>query len=108
MSWRSDHQAADRLAAHEMGVDDLIDVALVEIGVPDAFRVHDKYRAFLATVQAPSLVDANLAGTCQAQFLDALFGMLLHRLRIAAGAAGTVCPGFALVQTEKHMMTVVT
>src|SRR5690606_18127172 len=107
MPWSSDHQALHRFPTHEMRVDDVIDIALVDIGVPDAFRVDDHDRPFLAAVQAAGLVDAHLACSRESQLLDALLRIFLHGLCIAVGATGAIGPGRALVQTEKYVVTVV-
>ena len=46
----------------EVLLDDLVDVRLVDVGVPDRLGVDDDARAFLAAVEAARLVDADLAG----------------------------------------------
>jgi hypothetical protein len=43
-------------------VDDLVDVLLVDVRVPGAFRIHDDARAFLAAIEAAGGVDAHAPG----------------------------------------------
>src|SRR5512141_2620563 len=74
----SDFQAFDHLAADQVGLDDFIDVAVVDEGVPGSLRIDHQHRAFLAAVEAAGLVDADLALAVQVQLLDALFRMFLR------------------------------
>ena len=61
-------QALDDLAALQVRVDDLVDVALVDVGVPDALGIDDRDRAAGAAVEAAGLVDAHLAGPGSSSF----------------------------------------
>ncbi|CAG9238348.1 hypothetical protein BCAR13_840140 [Paraburkholderia caribensis] len=99
-----DQQALDNLAVGEMRIDDLVDIALVDVRVPDAFRIHDDRRPFLAAVETPRLVDAHLAGTGKAELFHAFLRVFLHFLRAAVRAARTRCARFALIQTEKDVI----
>src|SRR5471032_1542257 len=49
---RSDFETVDNLALHQVGIDDFIDVAGVDVGVPGAFGIDHQHRAFFAAVQA--------------------------------------------------------
>src|SRR5258707_1153257 len=50
-------QPLDDTAVLEVLLDDLVDVGLVDVGVPDRVGVDDNARAFLAAVEAARLVD---------------------------------------------------
>jgi hypothetical protein len=101
----SDFQSIDDLAADDMGVDDFIDVFIIDKGVPGSLRINHHYRAFFAAFQTTRLVDANLAVTGQTELFDTFFGMFLRRLRAFVGAAGTFA-GLTLVQAKKHVVLV--
>jgi len=88
-----------------MGVDDFIDIFLVDIGIPSALRIDDDHRAFFAPLQASSLVDAHFAGAGQVELLDAFFRMFLGGLGTLVGAAGALT-GLALVEAEENVMFV--
>ena len=98
-------QALDRPAELQVRLDDLVDVGLIDIAVPDAFRVHHRHRARSAAVQAAGLVDAHLAGAGQALGLDALLAVVERRLRAVVGAAGFAIG--ALVQSKENVTLVV-
>src|SRR5262245_58904702 len=55
----SDAQALDDAAVLKMLADDLVDVVLVDVGVPDGVGIDHNTRPFLAAVKAPRLVDAH-------------------------------------------------
>ncbi len=57
-------------AVDQVRLDDLINVRFVDVGVPGTFRINDAHRPFFAAVQTAGLVDADLAFTGKAQFLD--------------------------------------
>jgi hypothetical protein len=54
-----------------MAVDDLVDVVLIDIGVPDAFGIDDDARTFLASIKTSRLVDSNLAFAVQIERFNA-------------------------------------
>src|SRR5689334_14751623 len=89
-----------------MAVDDLVDVAAIDVGVPDRFGIDDQHRSFLAAIEAARLVDAHLAGTGETQRLDALLGVLLHLERAGVGAA--LLGSLALVAAEEDVTPVIT
>src|SRR5688500_15458659 len=101
----SDAQALDDAAAHEVLLDDLVDVLLVHVRVPGLLGVDHHHRSQLAAVEAAGLVDAHLALAGELELLDALLGVLLHRLGAVAGAA--ILGGLALVEAEEHVVLVV-
>src|SRR5262249_25098645 len=99
-------QPLDHLAVHEVGFNDFVDVGLVHVRVPRAFRVDDDARAFLAAFETARLVDAHASGTCEPELFHALFRVFLHRLRVAVPAARAWRTGLALVQAEEHVVLV--
>lgn len=86
-------------------VDNLVDIHLVHVGVPNALGVNHHDRPFLATVHAACLVDADTALAIHAQRLDAFLGMVAHLLCGMVGATGAAI--LALVHAEKNMITVI-
>src|SRR5687768_766606 len=87
-----------------MLLDDLVDVLLVDVGIPDLLGVHDHHRALLAAVHAAGRVDAREPGAVQPELLHALLGVLLHRLGAVAGAA--VLGRLALVEAHEDVVLV--
>src|SRR5512139_473573 len=55
----SDLQALYYLAVFEVRLDDLVDVALIDIGVPDRLRLNRHHRTVVAAVHAAGRVDAD-------------------------------------------------
>ena len=100
-----DAKPFDNFALHEVRVDDLVDVVLIDVRVPDAFRIHHDTRPLVATVEAARLVDPDLAFTVQAHLLDPRLRMLLHFRCAMTAAAGSAL--FALVQAKEHVTLVV-
>ena len=90
----------------QVRVDDLVDVVLVDVGVPDRFGVDHGHRAAGAAVQAAGLVDAHAARPGQALALDARLAVVEARLRsmLRAGVLAVV----ALVQAEEDVPLVIT
>src|ERR1035437_9528500 len=87
-------------------LDDLVDVMLVDIGVPDFFRVHHDAGAFLAAVEATRLVDARVAFPGEPEFLHALLGVVAQRTRALVVAADPAA--LALVAAEENVVGVIT
>src|SRR5215831_15045591 len=84
-------EALYRLASHDVGVDDFIDVGFGDVAVPDGFRIDDDVRSVLALVEAAGLVGANAA--LQSSFSQLLLKEFLQArfsVRIAA-SAGMAC-----------------
>src|SRR5690606_36552003 len=106
--WRRsfEPQAFDRFAADQVGFDDLVDVLAVEDPVPDAFRIDHGHRAEFAAVEAARLVDAQLAGPEQAEFLAALLGICLQVRGSGGGTAGARVI-VALVDAEEDVALVI-
>src|SRR5262252_2271907 len=74
----SDLQAVDRLAVDDVAIDDLVDIVLVDVRVPNCFRVHDHARSLVTTIKTSRLVDPDLAWTGEAELFDTLLGVRLH------------------------------
>ena len=88
-----------------MLLDDLVHILLINIGVPDPFRIHDHYRSFFTAVKTPCGIYSDTPGTIDAKVLAALFGMVAHAHRIIALTAGAAI--FPQVGTEKHVIAIV-
>src|SRR5487761_1895081 len=89
----------------QMLLDDLVDVVLVDIGVPGFFRVHDDAGALLAALQTTRLVDAHSAFAGESELFHTLLGGVaqLARALVVAAAAFAV----ALVAAEKNVVGVI-
>ena len=88
-----------------MLLDDLLDVFLVNIVVPDFFRIDDDHRTLIATIHAAGLVDPDLATAFQFELADAILG-----IGLCLAGAHIVAAAFALatlVATEKNVMFVI-
>src|SRR5688572_1683285 len=101
----SDAQALHDAAVLEMLADDLVDVVLIDVGVPDSVGVDHGNRPLLAAIEAARLVDANLAGAGKLEALDAVLGVVAHLLR-AAVVAALLAVG-ALVAAEEDVALVI-
>src|SRR5581483_2548035 len=89
-----------------MLLDDLLDVFLVDVGVPDAFGIDDDARALFAAIEAAGLVDAHVAGPRELELLHALLRVVAHAGGALVVAAGAIA-GRALVAAEKDVIAVV-
>src|ERR1700693_3939055 len=88
-----------------MRIDYFVDVCVVDVGIPDALRIDRDHRSFFASLHTAGLINPDLAGVIQIEILDALFGMLLRRLRAFVCTAFPGA-GFALVQAKEDMMLI--
>src|SRR5262245_391347 len=79
---RRQQKPLDDLALLEMRVDDLVDVVLVDVRVPDRLRVHHRHRSARTAVQAAGLVDAHAARSGQLLGLHALLAVVERGLGI--------------------------
>ncbi len=57
----SQHQALDWIAANDVRVNDLIDVGLADVSVPDGFGIDDDGWTVLALIEAARLVGPHFA-----------------------------------------------
>src|SRR5574340_1670286 len=95
-------QALDDTPLFEMDLEDLVEVGLVHVGIPDAFRIHDQQRTFVAAVEAAGAVDAALAFAVEIGELDLFLQVVADLLDASSAAAfGAVV---ALVGAEKNMV----
>ena len=94
-----EQQTRHTFALHKMLFDNFIDVVLIDIGVPDPFRVDHQHRTEFAAIEATGLIDAGLTRAIEVKFPNALFGIFLNGTSTAITAAGAAI--VALVQTEK-------
>src|SRR5262245_52210422 len=100
-----DAQTLDDASVLQMLGDDLVNVLLVDVGVPDGVGIDDHHRPLLAAVETSRLVDAHLARAGKLEALHAVLGVVAHLLRAAVGAA-LLAVG-ALVAAEEDMTLVV-
>lgn len=100
-----DAQALHDLATDQVLVDDFINIFLVYIGVPDAFRVHHNYGPFLTAVKTTSLVNPDHALAVHIGLLETFLGIITQLRRTEFGAAPAAI--FALVLAEKYVPLVV-
>ena len=86
-------------------LDNLVNIFLIYIGIPDPLRVHDHDRPFRAAVKTTRGVDADPPWSGDTQLLTALFCMVAHTQCIEALATGTAV--FTEVGTEKNVVTII-
>src|SRR5262245_3158775 len=89
-------QAGDRLAVADVGLEDLLQVRLLDAAVPDVVGVHDDHRAVATLRETAGLVDADLGLAARlhglvAQVLHELLDVALGRARIDGGADEDMC-----------------
>jgi len=98
-------KSIDDLPLLQVLFDDLIQIIIINIGVPRLFGVNHHHRTLLATVQTTGVIDAYLALATQAELFAALFYV------IAGFLCAALITGLALatsqVGTEKHMVLVI-
>jgi hypothetical protein len=92
-------------AANEVIVQDLLQILLVDIGVPGSFGIDDRYRPFGAAIQTPGGIDAHPAGTCDSQLLRTSLQVVAQALGIVLSAALTAV--VSTVGTKEYMVTIV-
>jgi hypothetical protein len=86
--------------------DDLIDIFLIHVGIPDIFRIHDDNGTFVASVEATRVVNSYPpAFTIQFECFDTGLGVVSHGLCTEIITA--LFTGFSLVHAEKYMLLVV-
>jgi len=103
---RSDFQAFDNFSVFQVGLDNFINIFLIDVGVPDFFRVDDDDWAFIATIKAAGIIDTDFSFAGQPEFLDTLLGVVAHFLGVMIVAAA--CAIGALVDTKENVMLIVT
>jgi len=82
-------EARDRTVVKEVFGDDLLDIASVDVAVPDGFGIDDDYRTVFTLVETAGFVGANMV--LETRFLNGVFERcfeLLTSLRKAAGTGG--------------------
>ena len=75
-----DAQALYGPAIAQMLVDNLVEIGMVDIGIPSFLRIDHQHGAFAAAIQAAGIVDAHLAGYRRAERLDALLDVVARFL----------------------------
>ena len=89
-------------AVSEVLLDNLVDVLLVNIAVPDRLGVHDHDGTLGTTIQTSRGVDAHLSLSRQAKLFTALLGVVTHRL--CAKALTALAAIFTQVRAEENMV----
>lgn len=95
------HQSFYRLIVHQMGLDNLIDIIPVNIGIPDALRIDDHHRATQTAPQAAGLTNTYLTFAIQIALFDFLLHIIAHRLRVEIIAGRVFLPA---VGTNKNVI----
>ena len=85
--------------------ENLINIRLVQVGVPDCFRIDHDHGPLCTPIQAAGCIDAHTALTCQAQLLAALLSIIAQCS--GTKALATITAIIALVDAEKNMVSVV-
>jgi hypothetical protein len=106
LSRASYFQSLDDAAVNQMLLNDFLDVFLINVAVPDFFRVNDDDRTLVAAIHATRLVDADPATAFELQLADAVLGVGLSRCGTQIVAAALAVA--TLVATEKYVVFVVT
>ena len=94
-----------RTGGQQVVVNFLVDVAAVDIAVPDRSRVDQQHRAEFAAVEGAGHVHTDLALARQAERLNPLLRVIAHLGRTVVVAAGGA--GFALVAAEEDVVAIV-
>jgi hypothetical protein len=102
----SNAQALYDLTVDEVLVNDFVNIVLIDIGIPNAFRVYDDGRPFIATIETASLIHPDVSFPGNLKFLDACLRIIAYCLRAMVVTARA--PIVALIATEKDMMFEIT
>jgi hypothetical protein len=98
-------QALNHAALHQVLLHDLVDIGLVDKGVPNGLGVDHHDGAARTTVEAARLVHAHLAGAQDACRFGLRFAVVKRLLRLVLGAAGLAV--VALVEAKKDVALVI-
>jgi hypothetical protein len=96
-----DPKAFNDLALSQVRVNNLIDIVLIDKGVPNRFRVNHTDRAGVTSIEASGLINPYLAGARETECLNPGFGVLPHGLAAAIGTARATI--VALIEAKKHV-----
>src|SRR5450830_220198 len=99
MLWH--HQTRNNLPVLEVRLHNLIDVAGVDIGVPNTLRINHRHRPRRTAVQTTCLVDTNLPRPSQPGCFNLGFAAIKRSLCIILST--TRFTTLALVQTKKYV-----
>jgi hypothetical protein len=95
-------QALDNAPLFQMDIEDFVDVGLIDIGVPDTFRVDHQHRPLVAAIHAARAVDAAFPFAVEVGLFDFFLEVVAHGLSTCrATASGAIV---ALVGAEKHVV----
>jgi hypothetical protein len=102
----SNAQALYDVTIDEVLVNDFVNIVLIDIGIPNAFRVYDEGRSFIAAIETAGLIDPDASLPGNLELLDARFCIVAYCLRAMVVAARAAI--VALIATEKNMMFKIT
>jgi hypothetical protein len=94
-------QAVDHLAILQVGTHNLIDIARVHIGVPNAFGIHNGNWSARTPVQASCFIDPHPARAIQIGLAYRALAVVKGFLRLVLGARHLTI--FSLVQTKENV-----
>jgi hypothetical protein len=95
------HKALDHLTIFQVRFDDLINVCVVNVRVPNPLGINHRHRAARTPVKAAGLVHPNFAGARQTKGLDLGFATVKSGLCIVLGTARLIV--FALIEAKKDV-----
>jgi hypothetical protein len=95
------------LAIFDVAIDNFIDIFLINIGVPDTFRINYTNRSLLATIKATGLINPDFTLTGHTQRLYPVLCIIsqIYRSTLIAGRPLGARP--AIIGAEKYMSLVV-
>eukprot|EP01137_Pigoraptor_chileana_P014603 Opistho-2@69438 len=93
------HQAADDLTALQVLLDDLVDIAGIDIAVPGRLRIDHGHRAAGTAVQAARLVDTHAPLATETQLADLGLAVIEAGLRSVLSTA--VVAVLAVIEAEE-------
>ena len=88
-----------------MRIDDVVNVVLIDIGVPDTFRLDDQHRTFFAAIQTAGLINTYFTVAIHVQCFEAFLCVFLNAGRAAIMTARPSV--LTLVEADEHMILVV-
>jgi hypothetical protein len=88
----------------QMFLDDLVDIFLINIAIPNTFRIHDDDGSFCAPVKAAGLIHTHPARAVEPLFLDTVLGIPTQPFRVVMSTTVLV---FALIHAKEQMVAII-
>lgn len=99
-------QPLNRFSFEQMLVNNLINILLIHVGVPDIVRIDNDHRPLFTAVETSCRINSNRAFfSSYPQFFTTFFSVVTHFLRIKILA--TLTAVLPLISAEKHMMAII-